>query len=150
MKFENVKKSKFTGNTFGLMGIYVLTVLLSGLTLGLGTPWASCMMIRWIAKNTVIDGKRFEFKGTGGRLWGAMLLWALVPVIVFIAGTVLVYFFPNETVGLLVYAAWCLFLLFYVFWVMLQEIKWYVKHTHFVEEKKMEMNEDDMDEFSNL
>ena len=103
MRYDFNKKSTFTGKTFGLIGIYFLVVLLSSLTMGIGAPWASCMFIRWLVKHSVIDGKRFEFKGTGGRLWGKIILWSLIPVIVFALGVAAAYFFPNETMSAFMY-----------------------------------------------
>lgn len=144
------KRSTFTGKTFGFMGIYFLVVLLSSLTMGIGAPWASCMYIRWIVKHSVIDGKRLEFKGTGGRLLGKMILWSIIPILFGAGATVLLYFFPNQTLAILLFILLIFFVFTYTFWVMVQEMKWYVKNIHFVDEKENGMDEDDVEYYGEI
>ncbi len=96
-------ESKFTGGLLGLIGINLLTGLLSALTLGIAYPWLLCMKQRWIAKHTYIDGHQLVFDGTGGQLFGNYLLWILLTIV---------------TLGI------------YSFWLEIKMKQWLVKHTH--------------------
>lgn len=75
--------SYFDGNTLQLIGIRILSGLLTGITLGLAYPWAMCMSVRWEVKHTVINGRRLRFTGTGGQLFGRYILWVLLTLITF-------------------------------------------------------------------
>ena len=96
-------ESKFDGGLLGLIGIGILQVLLTAITLGLGAPWAVCMKERWMAKHTVIDGKRLVFDGKGGQLFGNYIKWFLLTII---------------TLGI------------YSFWLGIKMKQWVVSHTH--------------------
>ena len=99
-----MKESQFTGGLLGLIGINILQCLLIFVTLGFGVPWAICMKERWIAKHTIIDGRRLVFDGTGGQLFGNYIKWFLLTVI---------------TCGI------------YGFWLDIKMKQWVTKHTHF-------------------
>lgn len=96
-------ESKFDGGLLGLIGIGILQGLLTAITLGLGAPWAVCMKERWMAKHTVIDGKRLVFDGKGGQLFGHYIKWFLLTII---------------TLGI------------YSFWLGIKMKQWVVSHTH--------------------
>ena len=96
-------ESKFDGGLLGLIGIGILQGLLTAITLGLGAPWAVCMKERWMAKHTVIDGKRLVFDGNGGQLFGNYIKWFLLTII---------------TLGI------------YSFWLGIKMKQWVVSHTH--------------------
>lgn len=98
-----MQESYFSGGLLGLIGINILTFLLSIITLGLGVPWTVCMKQRWIAKHTVIDGHQLVFDGTGLQLIGNYIKWWLLCII---------------TVGI------------YSFWLGIKMRQWVVKHTH--------------------
>lgn len=98
-----MKESQFTGGLLGLIGINLLQVLMIGLSLGLGTPWAICMKERWMAGHTIIDGKRLTFDGTGSQLFGNYIKWFLLTIL---------------TLGI------------YGFWLDIKMKKWITKHTH--------------------
>ena len=98
--------SKFDGGLLGLIGMGILTGLLCAVTLGLGTPWAVCMMVNWYAKHVVIDGKRVSFDGNGMQLFGNYIKWFLLTII---------------TCGI------------YGFWLGIKMIKWVVSHLHIEE-----------------
>ena len=100
-------ESKFNGGLLGLIGITLLQLLLTIITLGFGTPWAVCMKERWIAKHTIVDGKQLYFEGTGGQLFGKYLLWLLLTII---------------TIGI------------FGLWLGIKMKQWTVKHTHMVDE----------------
>jgi uncharacterized membrane protein YjgN (DUF898 family) len=97
-------ESKFTGGLLGMIGIGILQGLIITFTLGLGLPWAVCIKQRWIAKHTIIDGKRLTFDGTGGQLFGNYIKWFLLTLITF---------------GV------------YGFWLTIKMQQWITKHTHF-------------------
>ena len=96
-------ESKFTGGLLGLIGINILTSIIIGITLGLGTPWAICMKQSWIASHTIIDGHTLKFDGTGGQLIGNFIKWFLLTIITF---------------GI------------YSFWLYIKIQQWVTKHTH--------------------
>lgn len=98
-----MKESQFTGGLLGLIGINLLQVLMIGLSLGLGTPWAICMKERWMAGHTIIDGKRLTFDGTGSQLFGNYIKWFLLTIL---------------TLGI------------YGFWLDIKMKQWITKHTH--------------------
>ena len=97
-------ESKFNGGLLGLIGINIITVLLTFVTLGIGLPWAMCMKERWYAKHTIIDGKQIVFDGNGGQLFGQYIKWFLLCII---------------TLGI------------YSFWLEIKMKQWITKHTHF-------------------
>jgi uncharacterized membrane protein YjgN (DUF898 family) len=97
-------ESKFTGGLLGMIGIGILQGLIITFTLGLGAPWAVCLKQSWIAKQTIIDGKRLTFDGTGGQLFGNYIKWLLLTIITF---------------GI------------YSFWLTIKMQQWITKHTHF-------------------
>ena len=96
-------ESKFNGGLLGLIGIGILQGLITGITLGIGAPWAVCLKEKWLAKHTVIDGHQVIFDGTGGQLFGNYIKWFLLTVI---------------TLGI------------YSFWLVIKMKQWVTKHTH--------------------
>ncbi len=74
-------ESYFDGRTIQLIGWRLLGLLLTGITLGIGAPWAQCMILRWEARHTVINGKRLCFTGRGLQLLGNYLLWGFLTII---------------------------------------------------------------------
>lgn len=76
-----VPPSEFDGRTIQFIGWQLLGVLLSVITLGIGAPWAHCMVIRWETKHTYVNGKRLYFDGKGHQLLGRYLLWGLLTVV---------------------------------------------------------------------
>ncbi len=75
--------SYFDGGTLGLIGNRLLAGLLTTITLGIAFPWAMCMLERWKAKHTVINGRRLKFTGSGMGLLGKYLLGMLLTLITF-------------------------------------------------------------------
>lgn len=98
------EKSYFDGGYFAYIGYSILMVLVTVLTLGIAYPFIFCARQRWLAKHTVISGKRMYFNGTGLQLWGKYLLWMLLSTI---------------TLGI------------YSFWMRIAFKKWVTKHTHY-------------------
>ncbi len=75
--------SYFDGGTLGLIGWRVLAGFLVTITLGIAFPWAMCMLERWKAKHTVINGRRLKFTGSGLGLLGKYLLGMFLTFITF-------------------------------------------------------------------
>ena len=98
------ENSYFDGGLFQLIGWYLVGALITFLTFGICFPWACCMIYRWEAKHTVIEGKRLTFDGTAMQLFGSWIKWLILCFI---------------TLGI------------YSFWVNLALKKWKIKHTHF-------------------
>lgn len=96
--------SYFDGRLIQLIGWRFLGFLLVAITLFIAAPWAECMVYKWEASHTVIDGKRLKFVGTGGQLFGHWIKWLLLTII---------------TLGI------------YSFWLIIKLKKWRVKHTIF-------------------
>ena len=97
-------ESFFDGVLLQLIGWQILGSLVTFLTLGICFPWAYCMVYRWEAKHTVINGRRLQFDGTATQLLGKWILWLILTFITF---------------GI------------YGFWLNIKLKQWKVKHTHF-------------------
>lgn len=96
--------SYFDGGLLQLIGWNILGALVTLLTLGICYPWAYCMIYRWEARHTVINGHRLKFNGTALQLFGSWIKWALLTII---------------TLGI------------YGFWLNINLKKWKTKHTEF-------------------
>jgi len=75
--------SSFDGTMLEWLGWRIAGVFITVITLGIGFPWAFCMMYQWEVNHTVINGKRLKFNGTGGSLIGHWILWWLLTIITF-------------------------------------------------------------------
>ena len=98
------RESYFDGGLLQLIGWSLLGALLSLITLLIGVPWAVCMIERWKAKHTVIEGRRLAFDGKGAQLFGNYIKWLLLTII---------------TIGI------------YALWLGIKMKKWVIKHTYF-------------------
>jgi len=98
-------ESKFTGGLLGLIGMKIICGFLNLITLFIAKPWTVCMMQRWVARHTIIDGKQLRFDGTGMGLFGKYIIWMLLTII---------------TAGI------------FIFWLGIRLKKWVVSHTHHV------------------
>lgn len=96
-------KSEFTGGLLGLIGVYLAFAFISGITLGIGVPWAVCFKEKWFAEHTYIDGHQLVFDGTGMQLFGTYIKWFLLTII---------------TLGI------------YSLWLSIKMKQWVVSHTH--------------------
>ena len=97
--------SYFDGGLLQLIGWTLLGIIVTVLTLGICMPWAYCMIYRWEANHTVINGHRLSFDGTAVQLFGKWIIWLILTII---------------TLGI------------YGLWVSIKLKKWKVSHTHFV------------------
>nr|DAQ82795.1 MAG TPA: protein of unknown function (DUF898) [Caudoviricetes sp.] len=100
------RESKFEGSVLGFIGYGLILVILTICTFGIAYPWGEVMFRRWICRNTIIDGQRLTFDGTGLQLFGSYIKW---------------WFFTIITLGI------------YGFWLFNKMTAWRVKHTHFRE-----------------
>ena len=73
--------SYFDGTGGELVGLLILTVLVSLITCGIATPWFLCKIYRWQKEHTVIDGKRLTFNGSGAELLGKWIIWEVLSAI---------------------------------------------------------------------
>ena len=78
-----MKESYFDGGIIDYIGCSILVAIIFGLTLGIATPWAVCMMQNWKTKHTVVDGQRLYFDGIGAQLFGNWIKWFLLTIITF-------------------------------------------------------------------
>lgn len=100
-----MSNSYFDGRLSQLVLYRVAGILVTTFTLGICFPWAFCMIYRWEAKHTVVDGRRLYFDGTATQLFGMWIKWLLLSLI---------------TCGI------------YTFWLDIKVRQWKVSHTHFM------------------
>ena len=98
------EKSYFDGGLLQLIGWRILGTLITVITIGICYPCAVCMIYRWEAKHTVINGHRLTFNGRAIQLFGNWIKWLLLSII---------------TLGI------------YSFWLGIKLKKWKIKHTEF-------------------
>jgi uncharacterized membrane protein YjgN (DUF898 family) len=96
--------SYFDGGVLGFIGWVILGGLITMFTLGLCLPWAVCLFLKWETSHTVVGGRRLQFTGSGGSLFGHYILWWFLTII---------------TLGI------------YSFWLYVAMKKWTTKHTSF-------------------
>ena len=96
-------ESFFDGKTLQLLGINILSTILTVFSLGLLYPFAVCLELKWINKHTVINRKKLVFDGNGLQLWGKYILWFILSIITF---------------GI------------FSLWLSILMLKWEAKHTH--------------------
>jgi hypothetical protein len=102
--FTLSKNFKFDGGPGDFFITALLAYLLAGVTCGIGTPWSLCMMQRWIAEHTTVQGRRLKFIGTGGELF-----------VIFLVG----YLLSAITCGI------------YTIWFVPKLVRWITEHTDF-------------------
>lgn len=108
-KQESVRTdSYFDGGLLELIGWRILAFLIIGVTLGIATPWAKCMLYSYQFKHTVYNGKRLKFEGTGGDLFFNAFKWV---------------FFTIITLGI------------YLIFVPVKKTKWVISNLHYEDEQ---------------
>lgn len=100
------ERFRFDGGAATYVGTGILAFLLSVFTLGLGTPWAATLWLRWATKHTSIGGRQLRFNGSGLGLFGRWVLWL---VLMFV------------TLGI------------YSFWVVPRFVRWAVQNIGFAD-----------------
>lgn len=78
-----MEQSYFDGSVAEYFGIYILANLLIAFTLGLGAPWALCMLWKWQTDHSVVNGKRLVFNGSGSEFFGSFIIWIILTCITF-------------------------------------------------------------------
>ena len=71
----------FHGTGMQYLWLLIWTGLLTALTFGIYWAWGYCAKQRWIAANTLVDGKPLRFSGTGGQLFVHFIVIVLLCVI---------------------------------------------------------------------
>lgn len=102
--------SSFSGGLLGLIGIELLSFLVSIITLGLASPWLYVMKRNWYIKHTTYNGRKLLFVGKGGQLFRLFIKWVLLSII---------------TIGI------------YSLWVPVHLMKWETENTHFADGQKI-------------
>lgn len=64
-----IRQLSFQGEGSRLLGIYLVNLLLTIVTLGLYYPWAKAALLRYIYGETELEGTRFAFHGTGREMF---------------------------------------------------------------------------------
>jgi uncharacterized membrane protein YjgN (DUF898 family) len=72
----------FDGSAVRFLGLNVAGALLSGVTLGVYTPWYLAKVVRSYAAGVGYKGAKLEFLGRGGRLFVVLLLTLCIPVVI--------------------------------------------------------------------
>jgi uncharacterized membrane protein YjgN (DUF898 family) len=71
---------EFRGSVGRYLGLNLLGILLSAVTLGIYTPWYAARVTRYLAGETSYRATVWEFTGKGGRLLVILLLSLVLPV----------------------------------------------------------------------
>lgn len=69
-----MKKLGFEGSGEEYFKIWIVNILLVGLTLGLYYPWAKVRNHRYFYGNSVLEGRNFEYHATGKQLFFSFLI----------------------------------------------------------------------------
>ena len=96
--------STWDGGVLETVVYSIIASLIASVTCGIATPWAVCIMMKFIMEHTIIDNKRLTFDGNGAQLFGNWIKWFLLTIV---------------TCGI------------YSFWVIPRMYKWVASHTHF-------------------
>lgn len=100
------RHSYFDGSVIGYILNNIAAALIVTFTLGLGTPWAICLLYKWEIEHTIVEGRRLGFDGTAMQLFGNWIKWFLLCII---------------TLGI------------YGFWVHVKLLDWKARHTYFLD-----------------
>ena len=82
----------FRGSIGRFVGMNLLGLLLSIITIGIYTPWFVARVMRYLTGETGWKDKRIEFAGKGGRLFVILLLTVVLPaVVIAVALAIVIY-----------------------------------------------------------
>lgn len=130
-----MERSYFDGTVLQLVGYSLLAGLLTAVTLGIGYPWALCMLKRWETKHTYIESKRLNFDGKGLQLLGMWIMLAIIPLVILCTALYILLPVARSETGSIVagfiFLALLIAALFYGYFVQIQIKKWTVRHTDF-------------------
>lgn len=79
--YVDPENSYFDGSGAELLGLLILTSLVSTITCGIAFPWMICKIYKWRLSHTVINGHRLTFTGNGAELLGNWILWELLTIV---------------------------------------------------------------------
>jgi uncharacterized membrane protein YjgN (DUF898 family) len=79
----NGKTFSFEGKIGDFLKMFIGGSLLSIITLGIYFAWFERKVLAYLADETILEEKNFEFHGTGGKLFGYILLSLVLPMVVF-------------------------------------------------------------------
>lgn len=98
--------SYFDGGMLSLIWNRLVALLITIFTLGIGFPWAVCLVCEWETKHTVINGHRLGFDGKAMQFFGNWIKWQILTII---------------TLGI------------YGFWLGIKVKQWITKHTYMID-----------------
>lgn len=78
---EEDVESEFTADIEGKVGLYVINLVLTIITLGLYSTWATCREFRWNLNHQYISGHRLSFNGRGIQMFGNRIVWGLLIIV---------------------------------------------------------------------
>lgn len=87
MEFKD-KSLEFTGQFGEFIGIFLLGLLLTIITLGIYSPWFITDVYKFFTKNTNYNESTFEFKGKASNLFLIITLTLILPMIVIMIVTI--------------------------------------------------------------
>lgn len=99
-------KSYFDGGMLSLIGVSILSFIITFFSMGILYPWALCLSYGWRINHTVVNGHRLKFVGKPLDLFFQWIKWFFLCII---------------TLGI------------YSFWLGIALEKWRVKNTVFVD-----------------
>lgn len=93
------RRFEFTGTGGGLLGKFLVGMILTMVTFGIYAPWFVVSLQKYISENLKLKTEsgdvQFEFTGTGGKLFGTYLVGFLLTMITF--GIYASWFMVNIT-----------------------------------------------------
>ena len=95
------KRVLFYGNGTTLLGIYIVNILLSIITLGVYIFWATIRALRYLYSQSELEGDRFEFHGTGLELLFGFLKAIGIIALIFGSIVLMMYFLPGIIVKII-------------------------------------------------
>ena len=76
-------RSYFDGGLLSLVAHTILASFIIGISFGILTPWALCILYGWKIDHTVVEGRRLYFIGKPADLFSKWIKWFLLTVITF-------------------------------------------------------------------
>src|SRR5262249_37803450 len=120
-----VSRLKWTGKVSELYRIFFLNIVLSILTLGFYRFWGKARMRRYIASHILLDGKAFEYTGTGKQLLSGSVKTILL--VVAFGGVATAAYFIHPILAFLLFWSIFFWIPFFVFMAIryrLRHLKW--------------------------
>jgi len=134
-----MKESKFSGKLMPFAWVNLVYLASIILTANILMPFGLCYRERWMAKNTVINGKQLVFEGKAFPLFLKQRIFAIIGPIL-ISAAIIILFAGDDIGSYNILPEWLaissstLLLVGYVLytvWLMRKMKKWVIKHTKF-------------------